>query len=676
MNKLAFRIVLILALAGMCSLPLMSGGIGEWTVGVQTTLSVPATTEYSAEARDQVGTVIIRQSFVNATGMPAVFRYGVSMPAGVVVGAIRYSFDGVRWEAATVRRQDTATGSGNGSQPGTVNRIANILGNSANVFPLRDTIPAGGTVWMEVAVAQFLRYTDGRVWWTLPLGLGTSNHQSVTRSLTLGIVSTRGLSDLQSADINASVGNKQVEFYKTSLPSIGSRQSISLSWAVAMDSASVDVLSYRRGNNDGYVLLVATPQSVETGASALPKRFTFVVDRSGSMQGETWTNTVEVLRYCLDNLNPVDMFNVVYFNEEVFRHWGEHVLASHDNIVEAKNSIARHSPIGGTSIQGALESTFDMYRNDELVNVVIFLTDGRASVNRSALTSKNVWNVPTLVVGVGSGVDSNLLKGIAADSRGQFVNVTSKGQIVERVSQLYRSIRDPIIRNVTLSVSPDVLYDIMPESTPALYSGEQVVVAARYREAVKIDVALRGESSHGPVQLNFSGQLMEDSTLYPVVPQLWADMRIRQLLEQMSKLAQGSSTWTEMREEVIRLGIEHGLQTQFTTYEQSEDPIPTSVQFDERERDRNMVTASFVAGQRAVFLHCNSLEDIVDVELNLIDIQGREVGIALGFTLLGQGIPSRLDLEAMFGAIAPGAYVLRMRWQGYETAVSLVFGGM
>jgi Ca-activated chloride channel family protein len=102
------------------------------------------------------------------------------------------------------------------------------------------------------------------------------------------------------------------------------------------DSLTMNVLSTKPANDDGYALMMAVPQSQNSATDTLPKRFTVVLDRSDSMSADYRLHRAkQAAQYCLQNLGSEDVFNVLTFDDVVEKCFTEHRTATSSNIDQA-----------------------------------------------------------------------------------------------------------------------------------------------------------------------------------------------------------------------------------------------------------------------------------------------------------------------------------------------------
>jgi len=64
-------------------------------------------------------------------------------------------------------------------------------------------------------------------------------------------------------------------------------------------------------------MLLVSPKYEVKRTEIVEKDFIFVLDHSGSMAGRKVEQAKEALRYCVQNLNDGDRFNLILFNEDI-----------------------------------------------------------------------------------------------------------------------------------------------------------------------------------------------------------------------------------------------------------------------------------------------------------------------------------------------------------------------
>src|SRR2546421_9828647 len=237
------------------------------------------------------------------------------------------------------------------------------------------------------------------------------------------------------------------------------------------------LITYKPDSDDGYFLLLAAPTiSNDTKPSA--KDVVFVVDTSGSMAGAKLQQAQKALRFCVENLNADDRFEIVRFSTEAEPLFRELVPADADHRKRASGFIDDFKPIGGTAIADALQSALKVRPDKgDRPFVVIFLTDGLPTVgtrNPEEIVAniKKGSGARIFSFGIGSDVNTQLLDQIAENTRAFSQYVLANEDLELKVSNFYTRIKEPALTNLKLdlrgSVRPAKMY---PTDLPAMFKG-------------------------------------------------------------------------------------------------------------------------------------------------------------------------------------------------------------
>jgi len=134
-------------------------------------------------------------------------------------------------------------------------------------------------------------------------------------------------------------------------------------------------------------MLLASPGVDVKEKQVVLKDVAFVLDTSGSMAGAKLDQAKKALKFCVENLNDGDRFEVLRFSTEVEPLFDKLVDANQSNLSKAEEFIKDLKPIGGTAIDDALKKALSLNTTDTRSRpfVIIFLTDGR---QRSAPRTK------------------------------------------------------------------------------------------------------------------------------------------------------------------------------------------------------------------------------------------------------------------------------------------------
>src|SRR6476659_4350271 len=357
------------------------------------------------------------------------------------------------------------------------------------------------------------------------------------------------------------------------------------------------LITYKPDSDDGYFLLLAAPTlGNETKPAA--KDVVFVVDTSGSMAGAKLQQAQKALRFCVENLNADDRFEIVRFSTEAEPLFRELVLADSDHRKRANGFIDDFKPIGGTAIADALQSALKV-RPDKSDRpfVVIFLTDGLPTVgtrNPEEILAnvKKASGVRIFSFGIGSDVNTQLLDQIAEGTRAFSQYVLANEDLELKVSNFYTRIKEPALTNLKLDLGGGVRTAKMyPTDLPDLFKGDQLVVAGRYSGAGDVEAKLTGNVGGREQTFTYKLHFDDRKTTDDYVPRLWATRRVGFVLDEIR--IHGETA--ELRDETTELARKYGIVTPYTAYLIVEDEDRRRVPM----ADRSMQSMSADTATRA-----------------------------------------------------------------------------
>src|SRR6476469_9069302 len=314
------------------------------------------------------------------------------------------------------------------------------------------------------------------------------------------------------------------------------------------------LITYKPDGDDGYFLLLAAPTlGNETKPAA--KDVVFVVDTSGSMAGAKLQQAQKAMRFCVENLNADDRFEIVRFSTEAEPLFRELVLADSDHRKRANGFIDDFKPMGGTAIADALQSALKVRPDkSERPFVVIFLTDGLPTVgtrNPEEIVAniKKANGVRIFSFGIGSDVNTQLLDQIAEGTRAFSQYVLANEDLEVKVSSFYTRIKEPVLTNVRLEFGGGIRTSkLYPAQLPDLFKGDQLVVTGRYTGSGEVEAKLTGMANGREQTFNYKVKFTDSSNDY--VERLWATRSVGSLLDEIRIHGETS----ELRDEASDLG--------------------------------------------------------------------------------------------------------------------------
>jgi Ca-activated chloride channel homolog len=542
--------------------------------------------DIQVNVENQVAVITSKQTFKNISGSPKIVKYGFPLPGTATATALRWKINGTWYEASFAPTPQDTTNPGSG---GSMDEDLKLyLGDTPIYFDVEDAVKADSSLIMELSYVQLLPYEFGKVDFIY------ANDYSKIQTLALdkqqisfNLTSLRTINSIQMLSEHDSImvnndGNFAILTSHTYAKPAS--QDYHIRYSLSLDELGLFSFSTRMpadkvpDDMGGFFVYIAEPDPSEN-ADVINKYFTIIIDRSGSMYGDKMTQAKNAASFIIENLNDGDWFNIVDFSSEVASMNTSHVEFNTSTKSQALTYINDISATGGTNISGAFDiATLQFIEAaDSTANIIIFLTDGQATVgvteDNSLIDHINQavaevdTNLNIYSFGIGSDVQKKVLTSISVENNG-FADFLEGDVLEERLTEFYLKIRNPVLLNTSMTFSVPVINETYPNPLPNLYQGQQMIVSGRFTEAVPIDVSLNGEAFSEPVTYSYALNL-DDSVVqkYQFLPKIWAKLKIEHLL--IEYYLQDEST--DIRNEIIDLSLAYGVISPFTSFGDATD---------------------------------------------------------------------------------------------------------
>ncbi|HXF62201.1 MAG TPA: VIT domain-containing protein [Caldilineaceae bacterium] len=443
-----------------------------------------------------------------------------------------------------------------------------------NVFP----IPPGATRTVQFQYSQLVEQSGGLYHFRFPLRAQPAGMGSAAPvSLEVELVNQPGLRTLYSPNHEARVERTSDTSARVTMQSKAATQdpAFDLFWGVSEEAIGINILSYRPAGEDGFFVLLASPQLDVGETEVVARDIVVVLDVSGSMEGEKMEQARRAVDYIIDHLNAEDRFNIISFSTGV-RLWSSALQpVNAETKADAHVWVSRLQAGGSTDInRGLLEGLAQLQTGEGAARpaYLLFFTDGlptqgetdpwrileNARTNAPAQASLRLFTF-----GVGYDVNTQLLDTLSDELGGRSSYVLPEERIDEAVSQFYQGIQTPVLTNVTVDFGGEMVIDEQyPYPLPDLFAGEQLVVVGRYREGGRTSVTLRGEVNEATYVVEYPGQELVQAGGEPFVARIWANRKIGVLMEEIRR----NGPDPELVDAIVDLSLQYGIVTPYTAY--------------------------------------------------------------------------------------------------------------
>jgi Ca-activated chloride channel family protein len=274
-----------------------------------------------------------------------------------------------------------------------------------------------------------------------------------------------------------------------------------------------------------------------------PAEIVFVVDCSGSMQGDSIEQARKTLRLCLRSLETGDHFNVIQFGSSFELYEKQSPAYDDDSLRKADSWLKKmQAVLGGTEMAAPLSAAFGLPRIEGVGRRIVLITDGQVSNENELihLAKQHSDETQVFAFGVGYGASEHLVRGVARAGRGAAEMIYPGETIDDKVLRHFQRMTGRPLSNVELSFEGVEVADVLPREMPPLWANEPVTFFLRTCGAENGSARLSAKIDGRELRLEAPLTATPSSgSSAAAVPMLWARRRIREIEE--------SDPWTLRR---------------------------------------------------------------------------------------------------------------------------------
>ncbi len=337
-----------------------------------------------------------------------------------------------------------------------------------------------------------------------------------------------------------------------------------------------DAVLTHRDARGGYFSLILQPPAKPAAQEITPKEIVFVLDTSGSMSGFPIERAKESMRLALNGLNSRDTFNLITFSGDTHILYPPPVPATAENLQQAQSFLASRHGSGGAEMMKAIRAALDPSGDENHVRVVCFMTDGEVGNDMEIISEVQQHpNARVFAFGIGSSVNRFLLDKMAEYGRGEVEYVGLEDDGSAAAKRFQDRVRSPLLTDISIDWNGLPVSDVYPARVPDLFSAKPVILSGRYTGPGNGVIRLRGKMAGKDFSREITVSLPAYEKRYDVLATLWARHRVDDLMGRDWLGTQTGHPDHEMKEAVVKLGLDYNLMTQFTSFVAVEETIVT-----------------------------------------------------------------------------------------------------
>ncbi len=543
----------------------------------------------TVSVENQAATTTVEQVFQNNTERQLEAQYVFPIPKGAAMSRFTMLVNGKEKSGDLVEktkaRQIYNQIVNRAQDPGLLEYLGNEVFR-ANIFPI---LPRS-TQTITLRFEQILAAEANLVNYTYPVRAGAKRGPTVQGEFTidLGVKSPAPIQNLYSPSHAVDVVRKNELEAQVSFRERGATLSkdFQLYYSVSDKDIGLNLVASRPDAKEaGHFMMLVSPRPAIKPRKIVERDVVFVLDTSGSMSGDKIKQARSALKYCIAKLNDGDRFGIVKFSSWVDP-WKKELVSAKENREAALAWVDALLAEGGTDIAGALEAALAFPRDPKRPIFIVFMTDGKPTIGETtdprkilakaerAKAAAGGESMRIFTWGVGYDVDTHLLDGIAQATGGISEYVRPEEDIAMKVAAFTSKSAQPVLTNLELKVMGEKvqLVNLMPRAIPDLSAGGQLVILGQYTGSGDVALRLTGRVNDETQTFDYEGKFPGAESRHAFIEPLWAKRRIGHLLDQIRLHGETK----EVVDDVIRLSMEYGIQTPYTSYLILEDGTPVT----------------------------------------------------------------------------------------------------
>ena len=317
-----------------------------------------------------------------------------------------------------------------------------------------------------------------------------------------------------------------------------------------------------------FTLMLIPPRHLSHDQPRQPMEMIFVIDCSGSMNGEPIQQAKAAVTQALSRLEPHDTFQIIQFSNTASQFGEKPVPAISPNINRARQYVHDLRGEGGTYMIEGIKAALDFPHDPERLRFVTFLTDGfignesqiLGEIHTRIVQHENASRIFSF--GVGSAPNRFLMDRMAKLGRGAVAYLSLKDDGAKVMDAFFTRVSHPVLSDVRIDFGSMQVSDVLPSPSgiPDLFVGRPVIITGKYTGSQPSAIKITGRAAGQHVQSTI--------TVDPDLPHanaaiasIWARMHIAELMDQATHSAN-----TELPLQVKTIALNYSLMSEYTSF--------------------------------------------------------------------------------------------------------------
>ena len=335
-----------------------------------------------------------------------------------------------------------------------------------------------------------------------------------------------------------------------------------LRYRVAGKTVKSAVMAHR-DKRGGFFTMMLYPPAELANAERAPMEMIFVLDCSGSMNGQPIAQSKKAVERALRSLRPDDTFQLIRFSNSASKLGSAPVPATPENVRHALSYLRSLEGEGGTMMIEGIKLALHFGHEPKRLRYVAFLTDGYIGNEAEILAEvqRSIGHSRIFSFGVGSSPNRYLLDGLARLGKGAVAYVSLNDDGGEVMDFFFERVSHPALADIEVDWGGMQVADVYPKRVPDLFVGRPVILTGRFTGEGVATVRVRGKVAGEARELTLSLNPDDAAASHPGIPCVWARTKIAEL----SDLALQESG-SELPTQIKQVALDYSLMSAYTAF--------------------------------------------------------------------------------------------------------------
>ena len=305
--------------------------------------------------------------------------------------------------------------------------------------------------------------------------------------------------------------------------------------------------------------------------------YSFILDISVSMEGFKLEEAKNAVLIALRSLDEGDKFNLVAYNEEVYKFsTGGKVKFTKENLAAATEWIEGLTTRDGDCTFEALKDALREAEQDEEESTIFLFTDDNVLDEDEILefVRTNVGENRIFPIGMDTEVNSFFINKLAEVGNGRPEFIDEGERIDDIILRQFNRIHNPQLDVTEIDFGDMVIEKTYPGTITYLYDREPFTIFALVDGTISGSIDIKGVVDEVDYTMHIDLDKLEIEENSKLIRKVWARKRIESLMEK-ERFVRGVEQ-EQIKEEILELSKEHSIissETSFIMLETMEDPV-------------------------------------------------------------------------------------------------------